>query len=116
MKEAQRLLDERRAARKQANDSFGFSDYAADIAKPGGPVDLLITDIDTSLPLLHENDLAHYIDALISAPGLIVPTQCSLSGGSRDPQALLRLGQHFNASCSFLWYKFDVASPAGGRP
>lgn len=33
MQEAQRLLDERRAARKQANDSFGFSDYAADIAK-----------------------------------------------------------------------------------
>lgn len=33
MAEAQRLLDERRAARMKANDSYGFSDYAADIAK-----------------------------------------------------------------------------------
>lgn len=90
--------------------------YAAGIAQPGGPVELLITNITTSLPLLHENDLAHYIDALISGPGLILPVACSLSGGNRDQQALLRLGQHFSTNCAFIWYKFDVANASGGTP
>ncbi len=87
--------------------------YAPEIAQPGGPVDLLITQIDTSLPLLHENDLAHYLDALIGASTLLLPTECTLTRTTQNPQELLRLGQHLNASCSFLWYKFQLATANG---
>jgi hypothetical protein len=89
--------------------------YPAGIAQPGAPVDLLITRLDSSLPLLHENDLAQYLEALVAGPSLLLPTNCRLDSRARDPQTLLRLGQHLNANCSFVWYKFQPAS-AGGRP
>lgn len=89
--------------------------YAPEIAQPGQPVQLLITGIDTTLPLLHENDLANYIDALLGAPSLIVPTSCSMTTSTRDRESFLRLGQHLNAACSFLWYNFRVLD-ANGAP
>jgi len=87
--------------------------YAPEIARPGGPVNLLISKIDTAVPLLHENDLANYLAALVAAPSLVFPTRCTLTSTTRDRQALLRLGQHLQASCSFLWYSFQVLNEDG---
>lgn len=87
--------------------------YAPEIARPGGPVNLLISKIDTSVPLLHENDLANYLEALVAAPSLVFPTRCTLTTSTRDRQAFLRLGQHLQASCSFLWYSFQVLDMDG---
>lgn len=90
--------------------------YAPGIAQPGGPVNLLISKIDTSLPLLHENDLANYLQALVDAPSLVLPTQCILTSSTRDRQAFLRLGQHLRSDCSFLWYNFQVLAENGAAP
>lgn len=87
--------------------------YAPELAQPGQPVNLLISKIDTDLPLLHENDLANYIDALLDAPSLVLPAQCTLTISTRDRQALLRLGQHLRATCSFIWYNFEVMGENG---
>jgi hypothetical protein len=90
--------------------------YDPAIAQPGQPVDLLISKIDTTLPLLHENDLANYLDALVAAPTLIVPTKCTVTNSTRERSALLRLGQHLTSACSFLWFKFSVPLAAGAAP
>jgi len=87
--------------------------YAPEIARPGGPVNLLISKIDTAVPLLHENDLANYLEAVVAAPSLVFPTNCTLTASTRDRQAFLRLGQHLQASCSFLWYSFQVLNEDG---
>jgi hypothetical protein len=90
--------------------------YAPEIARPGAPVNLLITEIDTTLPLLHENDLANYLASLLDSNALILPTACSLTSSTRDRQALLRLGQHQSVDCSFRWYNFEVMAATGAQP
>lgn len=90
--------------------------YAPEIAQPGGPVNLLISKIDTELPLLHENDLANYLDALLAAPSLVVPTECTLTSSTRNRQAFLRLGQHLRSNCAFVWYSFQILDENGVVP
>lgn len=90
--------------------------YPAEIARPGGPVNLLINKIDASLPLLHEGDLSNFLAALLDAPSLIVPTHCTLATRTRDSSAYLRLGQHQYADCSFVWYNFQVQPAQGATP
>jgi uncharacterized protein YpmS len=99
-----------------AEESSYLLPYAPEIAQPGGPVNLMISKISTGLPLLHENDLANYLDALVAAPSLVVPMQCTLTSSTRDSRALLRLGQHLRSSCSFAWYSFQVAGENGVQP
>ena len=84
--------------------------YDPGIAQPGGPVNLMINKLDTALPLLHENDLANYLDALLATPALLVPIRCSITTNTRDNSAYLRLGQHQQSTCSFQWYNFNVAT------
>lgn len=99
-----------------AEESTYVLPYAPEIAQPGGPVNLLISKIATDLPLLHENDLANYLDALVAAPSLVLPTQCTLTSSTRERQAFLRLGQHLRSSCSFVWYSFQLADENGEQP
>lgn len=99
-----------------AEESSYLLPYAPEIAQPGGPVNLMISKITTGLPLLHENDLSNYLDALVAAPSLVVPTQCTLTSSTRDSRALLRLGQHLRSSCSFVWYSFQVPDESGVQP
>lgn len=78
---------------------------------PGGPIDLNVTSLELSLPLLHENDLTHLLDELLSSPGLYLPEECSV--GLRNPNAtnFIVLGQHLEANCDLLWFTFDVSPP-----
>ncbi len=91
------------------------------VAEPGRPIMLDISDIGFSLPLLHENDLAELLDGLLLQPELLQPRSCLLTANGGNNPNYLRLGQHFNATCTLEWYHFridETAEPGesgGGR-
>lgn len=74
----------------------------------GTQVRLLTSEVQTSLPLLHEGDLANLLAAIQEAPDLLLARDCSLSAGNRTARDYLQLDQHQDASCTFLWYTFEV--------
>lgn len=71
-------------------------------------VRLLTSEIQASLPLLHEGDLANLLSAIQEAPDLLLARDCRLRSGSRNASDYLRLDQHQDANCTFLWYNFEV--------
>jgi hypothetical protein len=90
--------------------------YDPAIAKPGQPVTLQKSIIETSLPLLHENDLSNFLDALLNDTDLLLAESCSIKSSNRESRDFLRLGQHMNASCTFDWYTFAVQADTGEQP
>ncbi len=75
---------------------------------PGEPVDLLSTEVTLSLPLLHEEDLTRLFAFLVTGTELLLPRECTMSAdGGLDPD-FRTLGEHLTASCSLLWYTFDL--------
>lgn len=83
--------------------------YPPGEAYPGGPVNLRFSQIDLSLSLLHEEDLLNLLSSLHDSKYLFQTQSCSMErGASRND--FNRLGPHFTADCSLLWYTFAVPS------
>lgn len=83
-------------------------EYPQSARAPGRPVELHASIVDFTLPLLHEDDLARLLTTLLDAPGLLQPQRCQLSSRSPADTNFIYLAQHFNASCSLLWYTISV--------
>lgn len=85
------------------------------VDNPGRPVSLQTSNIVFSLPLLHENDLAHLLNGLLEQPELLQVRNCLLTARSGSNTDYVRLGQHFTASCEMAWYTFhiDETAPVG---
>ncbi len=77
----------------------------------GKEIVLNTSRIDISLPLLHEDDLARLLDALMDGPGILQPLQCSLRANSARTTNYIYLAQHFNGACTLQLYTFQL--PAG---
>tara|TARA_R110000772_G_scaffold29023_8_gene72849 strand:+ start:251 stop:895 length:645 start_codon:yes stop_codon:yes gene_type:complete len=80
--------------------------------EPGGPINLNATELEISLPLLHENDLTRLLDALLSSPGLFLTRECSIKLLNPAITNFIVLGQHQTATCDLLWFTFDIDPPA----
>jgi hypothetical protein len=83
-------------------------EYAQSSRAPGRPVELHASTIDFTLPLLHEDDLARLLTALLQSSGLLQPQRCQLTSRSAADTNFIYLAQHFNANCSLLWYTITV--------
>lgn len=82
------------------------------VADPGRPISLEASEIEFSLPLLHEDDLARLVDGLLQKPELLQLNGCLLTANRGREPNYLRLGQHFRALCQMSWYTFDIADAA----
>lgn len=80
--------------------------------EPGGPIDLKISTVSLSVPLLHEDDLARFLGALLNSDGLYQARECEIGALNSATQSFVFLAQHFSASCELLWYTFDLSPPA----
>lgn len=78
---------------------------------PGGPINLKSTELELSLPLLHEGDLTSLLDELLNSPGLFLPQECTMRLNNPAITNYIMLGQHQTATCSLLWFTFDVNPP-----
>jgi hypothetical protein len=76
--------------------------------EPGRPIALRTSLVDVGLPLLHEDDLARLLHALIEAPGMLQPLRCSLSLKNSGTDSFINLAQHFDAACTLQWYTFAL--------
>lgn len=76
--------------------------------EPGGPIDLKASTVSLSLPLLHEDDLGRFLDALLNSDGLYQARECEIGAQNSATQSFVFLSQHFAASCELLWYTFDL--------
>lgn len=83
--------------------------YDPSVRDPAGPVDLRFSNIQVSLPLLHEDDLTRLLTALDTSPGLYQVQSCSLTLRNRAATSFVSLGQHFQAACSLVRYSFDLS-------
>lgn len=87
--------------------------YPPGDAYPGGPVNLHYSQIDLSLPLLHEEDLLNLLSSLHDSKHLFQTQNYSLQRSTGREHRFDRLGPHFTADCSLLWYTFALPnSPA----
>ena len=78
---------------------------------PGGPINLNSTELEFSLPLLHEGDLISLLEELLSSPGLFLPRECTMNLSNPSITNYIMLGQHQTATCKVLWFTFDVNPP-----
>lgn len=78
---------------------------------PGGPIRLNTTELELSLPLLHEEDLSSLLRELLSSPGLFLPQECIVRLNNPSITSYIMLGQHQTATCNLLWFTFDVNPP-----
>jgi len=78
--------------------------YPQSAREPGRTIELHVSTVNLELSLLHEDDFARLLAALLTAPGVIQPQQCSLSARSAPGTNYIYLAQHFSAACSLLWY------------
>jgi hypothetical protein len=83
------------------------------VIRPGKEVTLQTSVIQTTVPLLHEDDLARLLARLRDGPELLLAEKCEIASNTRNRGDLLRLGQHMNASCTFRWYTFAIEMGQG---
>ncbi len=76
---------------------------------PGEPVDLLSTALTIGLPLLHEEDLTRLVSHLLDSGDLLLPKSCEMSADGGVNPDFGRVGEHLSASCTLLWYTFDLS-------
>ena len=79
--------------------------------EPGRPINLNATELEISLPLLHENDLTRLLDALLDSPGLFLTRECTIKLSNPAIRNFIVLGQHQTATCELLWFTFDIDPP-----
>jgi hypothetical protein len=75
---------------------------------PGRAIALQTSRVELRLPLLHENDLANLLGALVEAPGLLQPLSCTLNVNRGGTRTFIYLAQHFTATCALNWYSFRL--------
>lgn len=75
---------------------------------PGEPVDLLSTALTIGLPLLHEEDLTRLVTHLLDSGDLLLPKNCEMRADGGVEPDFRRVGEHLSASCTLLWYTFDL--------
>ena len=80
--------------------------------EPGGPIDLKTSTVSLSVPLLHEEDLTRFLDALLNSDGLYQARECEIGALNSTTPSFVFLAQHFSASCELLWYTFDLEPQA----
>jgi uncharacterized protein (UPF0335 family) len=80
-------------------------------SNPGGPINLNATELEISLPLLHEGDLTNLLSELLDSPGLFLTQECEMSLNNPAITNYIMLGQHQQASCNLLWFTFNVDPP-----
>ncbi len=86
--------------------------YPPEVSDPGGPIALHFSEVELSLALLHEDDLARFMTAVLDMPGLLQPVACSLKSSGRPAAGFIYLAQHFNAACTLQWYTIALPPPA----
>ncbi len=75
---------------------------------PGEPVDLLSTALTIGLPLLHEEDLTRLVSHLLDSGDLLLPKNCEMRADGGIEPDFRRVGEHLSASCTLIWYSFDL--------
>ncbi len=76
--------------------------YQPDIPLPGGPIDLLASDMRLQLSLLHEGELARFFEALREeAKGLFLLRGCQVRRAAAAAPS--RFGPQLEADCQLTW-------------
>lgn len=83
-------------------------EYPVGRTGPGREILLQTSRVELRLPLLHENDLANLLNALLDAPGLLQPVSCTLDVNRTGTNSFIYLAQHFSAACALDWYTFRL--------
>lgn len=75
--------------------------FQPEMPLPGGPIDLVASDMRLQLTLLHEGELARFFEALREeAKGLFLLRGCQVRRAAADP---LRFGPQLEADCQLTW-------------
>lgn len=76
--------------------------FQPEIPLPGGPIDLLASDMRLQITLLHEGELARFFEALREeAKGLFLLRGCQVRRAAAA--APLRFGPQLEADCQLTW-------------
>lgn len=83
-------------------------EYPVGRTGPGRDIALQTSRVEVRLPLLHENDLANLLEALLDARDLLQPVSCTLTMNRSGTRTFIYLAQHFTATCALNWYTFRL--------
>lgn len=83
-------------------------EYPVGRTGPGRDIVLQTSRVELRLPLLHENDLANLLLALLDGPSLLQPVSCTLEVNRTGADSYIYLAQHFTAACALNWYTFRL--------
>ncbi len=81
--------------------------YAPEEVSPGEPVNLLLSHVRMSLPLLHEEDLTGLLNELLAGRGHFIPYLCMLRS-TVSQQGYVAVADNLAAECRFYWLTFQV--------
>jgi hypothetical protein len=86
--------------------------YSEGRTERGKEVILNTSLVDINLTLLHEDDLARLLVAMMDGPGVLQPVSCSLAANSTRTTSYIYLARHFDAACSLLLHTFQLPPQA----
>ncbi|MFZ5557922.1 MAG: hypothetical protein ACOZDY_14600 [Pseudomonadota bacterium] len=80
--------------------------FQSDVPLPGGPINLRSSDMTLQLTLLHEGELADFLEALQrEARGMYLLRGCRVE--RVDPAVTLRYAPHLRADCDLTWLSLN---------
>ncbi len=80
--------------------------FQSDVPLPGGPVNLRSSEMTLQLTLLHEGELAGFLDALQrDAKGMYLLRGCRID--RVDASAALAYAPHLRADCDLVWLSLN---------
>lgn len=78
--------------------------YPPEVEFPDEQISLRTSRIEVQLPLLHEQDLARFLNDFLSTGRLILTNGCTMSRALLEPENYLDVVEHQLASCEFHWF------------
>ncbi|MEQ8956075.1 MAG: hypothetical protein RL120_18250, partial [Gammaproteobacteria bacterium] len=88
-------------------------EYPPDVAFPDDQVSLRASQVEISLPLLHEGDLMRFLNDFLGTGRLLVTDECSIAEALREVSDELEVVAHQVATCNFYWYTLRLEPFSG---
>lgn len=78
--------------------------YDEEVEFPDEQITLRSSEIQITIPLLHEEDLSRFITDFLQTGRLLVANRCTISNALLDEDDLREVVEHQRATCEFHWF------------
>lgn len=78
--------------------------YEENVEFPEEQITLRSSQIVINMPLLHEGDLARFLDDLLNTGRLLVTNRCAITDSLLDEEDMFDVVEHQRALCELVWF------------